>query len=220
MWWYWWITGQMTEGRLWLSRSLAAADPRPSTLRGGALRAAAALARNSGDLDEARALGEEALGLFRALDDGPGCARCSTTLTITAQGQEDFEASLAFGFELLALAESAGDGRLTAAALNNTAGTLRCLDGWTRRCRSSSAPSGCSGCCRIDAGRRRPCSTSGVVARRRDAFDEASSLHRTAMALYSQLTIEEGLVDTLEGVAYVKAYTGSPGEALTLLAVR
>ena len=59
MWWYWWVTGQMLEGRLWLGRALAATAGEVTPPRGRALRAAAALARNSGDLAEARRLGEE-----------------------------------------------------------------------------------------------------------------------------------------------------------------
>ncbi len=49
LWWYWWARGLMAEGRDWLRRALAAVDPAPSSLRGKALRAAAALTRNSGD---------------------------------------------------------------------------------------------------------------------------------------------------------------------------
>ncbi|MEU8663804.1 BTAD domain-containing putative transcriptional regulator, partial [Actinoplanes philippinensis] len=127
MWWYWWIAGRMIEGREWLGRALDAAPSAAPSLRGRALRAAAALARNSGDLSQARTLGEECLVTFREADDRVGVLAALNNLLITAQAQEDYPASLEFGREAIRAAEQGGDQRMIAAASNNTAGTLRCM---------------------------------------------------------------------------------------------
>ncbi len=219
MWWYWWITGRMAEGRSWLGRALDAIPPEPTPLRGQALRTAASLARNSGDLGAARLLGEQALATFRELDDRPGTIAALNNLSITAQGQQDYEASLTFGYEGLALAEQDGAVRAIAAAMNNTAGTLRCLE-------------------RLDEaeplfeqaltkfrevserrGEAAALNNLGIVTRRRGRLGDSGDYMRAALRIYLELAIAEGQVDTVEGLAQVAVLGGDPLTGLTLLAI-
>ncbi|GIM95830.1 ATP-binding protein [Paractinoplanes toevensis] len=215
MWWYWWITGRMAEGRGWLRHALDTAPPGPSVGRAKALRAAAALARNSGDLSEARRLGEQGLATFRLLDDQPGVLAALNNLLITAQGQGDYEASLAYGYEALTLAEKAGDARMIAAGLNNTAGTLRCLDRLDEagplfeRARVAFRAIG------EKRGEAAALTNLGIVARRLRDPEKSGGHLRQALALYTELGITEGQLDAVEGLAQLEP----PERALTLLAV-
>jgi predicted ATPase/DNA-binding SARP family transcriptional activator len=219
MWWYWWVTGQMLEGRSWLDRVLKATTGEVSPGRGRALRAAASLARNSGDLAAARRIGEEALSVFRQLDLPAGIISALNNLSITAQGQRDYDASLAFGYEGLALAESVGDGRAIAAAMNNTAGTLRCLG------RLDDAAELFD---RALAGFRRMSDRRGEAAalfnmatvdRRQGRFGSARQRYQTALDLYTELDIVEGQLDAVEGLAHLAAIAGHHRPALLALLV-
>ena len=219
MWWYWWITGRMGEGRAWLDRVLAAAPDEPSLLRGRALRVAASLARSSGDLVAARRLGERALATFRELDDRAGTIAALNNLSATAQAQHDYDASLTFGHEGLAMAEEDGDARAIAAACNNTATTLRCLDrldeaelllrralDWFRE----------GGEQRGEAAAR---TNLGIVARRRGALDASGDHMREALRIYTDLAIPEGQLDAVEGLAQLAIRGGAAEAGLTLLAI-
>ncbi|MFB9360554.1 BTAD domain-containing putative transcriptional regulator [Actinoplanes nipponensis] len=219
MWWYWWVTGRMMEGRAWLNRALAAATGGPSVLRGRALRVAASLARNSGDLPAARQLGEQCLAIFRGLDDRTGTIAALNNLSATAQGQRDHVASLAFGFEGLAMAEREDDARAIAVACNNTATTLRCLD-------------------RLDeaepllrralnwfhtAGERRgeaaALTNLGIIARRRGDLDASGACMRSALRIYTELAIPEGQLDAIEGLAQLEILSDQPEAGLVLLTI-
>jgi predicted ATPase/DNA-binding SARP family transcriptional activator len=219
MWWYWWITGRMAEGRSWLGRALDAAPAARPELRGRALRAAAALARNSGDLDAARDLGEQGLATFRRLGDRAGTIAALNNLSITAQGQRDYEASLAYGYEGLALAELDGGARAVAAALNNTAGTLRCLD----RLDEAETMFDQALARFREAGEHRgeaaALTNLGIVTRRRGRLDASAGHMRASLRVYTDLGIPEGQVDAVEGLAEVAILGGSPAHGLTLLTI-
>ncbi|HEX6869954.1 MAG TPA: BTAD domain-containing putative transcriptional regulator [Micromonosporaceae bacterium] len=219
MWWYWWVTGQMAEGRSWLRQALAAGGTEPSALRGRALRAAAALARNSGDLAEARRLGEEGLQVFIGLDDRAGIIATLNNLSITAQGQGDFEASLAYGYEGLRRADKDGPERAIAAALNNTAGTLRCLgrldEATAMFTRGLEIFRGLAD----GRGEAAALTNLAVVARRRGELDESRRLAVRFLSLYWELEIAEGQLDGIEALAYVDAMAGRHAAALRLLSL-
>ncbi|MFI5934232.1 BTAD domain-containing putative transcriptional regulator [Actinoplanes sp. NPDC051494] len=219
MWWYWWVSGRMAEGRSWLRRTLAAAPADPTPLRGGALRAAASLARNSGDVAGARELGEQALATFRSLDDRPGMIAALNNLSITAQGQRDYEASLAYGYEGLDLARQAGNARAIAAALNNTAGTLRCMDRL-----DEAEPLFGEALERFRAaGERRgeaaALTNLGIVTRRRGLLAASGDHMRAALRVYTDLAIPEGQLDAVEGLAELAVLGAAPARGLTLLVI-
>jgi predicted ATPase/DNA-binding SARP family transcriptional activator len=214
MWWYWWITGRMAEGLGWLRHALAR-SPEPSAGRARALRAAAALARNSGDLVEARRLGEQGLATFRLLGDRAGVLAALNNLLITAQGQGDYEASLGYGYEALALAEEAGDARMVAAGLNNTAGTLRCLDRLDEAGPLFERALDAFRALGERRGEAAALTNLGIVARRQDDPARSGEHLRRSLAIYTELGITEGQLDAVEGLAHLE----KPERALTLLAV-
>ena len=73
IWRYWFIRGHLAEGRLRLERALAT-DERPTAARARALRGAAVLTFNLGDIASARPWAEESLSLHRRLEDAWGTA--------------------------------------------------------------------------------------------------------------------------------------------------
>ncbi len=219
MWWYWWIAGRMAEGLAWLGRALDAAPPEPSTLRARALRAAAALARNSGDLPSARRLGEEGLAAFRSLDDRKGMIAALNNLLITAQAQEDYPASLEFGYEALRIAGEESDARMVAAASNNTAGTLRCMG------RLDEAEvlfrQGLDGfrALKDRRGEAAALTNLSTTDRRLGRYQPARSAMREALVIYTELGIAEGQLDAIEGLAQLDVLEGDPVGGLRLLAL-
>jgi predicted ATPase/DNA-binding SARP family transcriptional activator len=128
LWWYWWERGSMAEARAWLRAGLAARGPDPLPLHGFALRAAAALARNSGDFAEAAALGDECLATYRALDDQPGMIIALIGLCITKLSQRDYHAAVRYAGAARDLAGQVGDVVRRSAALNNLSIALIRLD--------------------------------------------------------------------------------------------
>jgi predicted ATPase/DNA-binding SARP family transcriptional activator len=219
MWWYWWITGRMAEGRSWLQRALDANPDTPSSARAKALRAVAALARNGGDLAAARELGEQSLAAFRTLNDRAGVIAALNGLMITSQGQEDLEGSLRYGYETLALAEEAGDARMVAAALNNTASTLRNLDRLDEAAALSERALAAFRAMPDARGEAAVLNNLGIVARRRGQLEASAAYMRSALAGYVELAIPEGQLDAVEGLAQVEVLAGRPGNGLALLAV-
>ena len=218
MWWFWWERGLMDSGLRMLSRALAAADPAPSPARGAALRAAAALARSSGSVQEALRLGTESLAVFRALDDQAGVAAALNNLCMTTQVLGRFEESLRYGTECLALAEAGGDRRRIAATVNNLGTTLRCLD---RLEEASTAFTDALAGFRAAGDRRGEAaavSNLAIVARR--SGDPAGSRRwwAGALTLYRELELPEGMLDVVEGVAGLLA-ADRPADALRLLTV-
>jgi predicted ATPase/DNA-binding SARP family transcriptional activator len=216
MWWYWWVAGRMAVGRALLSRALDMAGT-PSGQRALALRAAAALARNSGDLGEARRLGEECLAAFRALGDRGGLIAALNNLLITAQAQEDYPASLEFGYEALRVAEEEGNARMVAAASNNTAGTLRCLG------RLAEAEvlfrRGLDGFRALSDRRGEAAALSNLSTtdRRLGRLEPARAFMISALEIYTSLGIVEGQLDALEGLAQLDVLEGAHAGGLRLL---
>jgi predicted ATPase/DNA-binding SARP family transcriptional activator len=218
LWWFWWVRGLMAEARTALRRGLEATDPAPTPVRAMALRAAASLARNSGDHAAARALGEEGLAAFQALGDNPGIAGALLGLCMTANAQRDLAASVRFGEQCLELAGQEGDDRLAAAALNNLGVTLRSLERGTeaaarftealKRFRAIGDPRGeaaALGNLAVVAGR----SGDPVLARR---------LALDSLRLYRELELTEGQLDMFDCLAGIEV-AGRPALALRLLTV-
>lgn len=217
-WWFWWTTGQMTEGSNWLARALAAADSGASALRGDALRVAAALARNSGDLAAARRFGEQALAVQRELGDARGLAMAWNSLCSTAIGQADFEAALVYADHSRVQAEKVGADRGLAIAANNTAAVLRCLDRLDEAAAGFTEALDLFGRCGDHRGEAAALNNLGLVAARQGRTKEARDLYLRSLALYHELRLEEGELDILEGWAALDP-AGDPVEAVTLLAV-
>ncbi|GIG56841.1 SARP family transcriptional regulator [Longispora fulva] len=219
LWWYWWARGLMSEGRDWLHRALVALGPEPGRYRGAALRGAASLARNNGDLAEARALGEDLLANYRAIDMPVGVIVALNSLCVTATGQGDFDAALACGEESRDLAVKLGDEQLRATALNNIGLALRNLG---RHADATAALEEAVRVWRVLDDRRGEAATLcnvGFAARQSGDLARSRELYMTSLALYRELDIAEGIVDILDALAVLATAEGRPAEGLRLLTV-
>jgi predicted ATPase/DNA-binding SARP family transcriptional activator len=219
LWWYWWVRGIGEEGRAWLLRCLAAVDQAPTPARGLGLRAAAALARNSGDHGEALRLGEECLAVHRALGDPLGEAAALNGLCITAHYRGDHEDALRHATASLARARAAGSRHGEATSLNNLGYVLRAMDRLpeaedaVREALSGSRET------RNRRGEAAALSGLGLIAHRSGDLRGARRAALAALSVYRSLGFAEGQLDVLLTVAMVEVAEGSPARALLLLAV-
>jgi len=219
LWWFWWESGQMREGKTWITRALDAAQAASPAERGAALRAAAALARNSGDLVEARRVGEQALELQRQHGDPKGLAMAWNSLCMTATGQRDFDAALEYVRQSRVQAQLAGEDRGLGVVANNMGTVLRCLGrldeaeaGFREAVRRFRA----AGDVRGEAA---AVGNLGVIARRRGERGEARRLGLECLSSYRELELDEGQLDAIEALAGLDVAEGRPDSALRLLSV-
>ena len=218
LWWFWWLTGMISEGRQWLEQAVAATTDRPRAQRAGALRAAAALARSAHDLDAARRWGEEALGAAQDLGETAGVARALNGLCMTANAQRDLTASLRFGRESRRSAEQAGDPRGIAAAANNVGVTLRCLDRLDEAAAEFAEALDRFEAVRDRRGEAAALYNLAVVARRRGQLDASHELCLRSLERYHDLELPEGEADVAEAIACLEVARSRPEAALRLLA--
>jgi predicted ATPase/DNA-binding SARP family transcriptional activator len=218
LWWFWWVRGLMAEARTSLRRALAATDPAPTPVRAQALRAAAALARNSGDHEEALAIGERSLAAYQALGDAAGIAGALLGLCMTANALHDLPASLRYGEECFELAEQAGDERVAAAALNNVGVTLRSMGRGpeaTARLTEALKRFRAMGDARGEAA---VTGNLALLASRAGELDHARRLALASLTQYRDLELTEGLLDMLDCLAGIEV-AANPALALRLLTV-
>ena len=107
--WFWYFRGYLREGRSWLERLLSVeADPYSTVARAKALSAAGVLSYLQSDYAVAKYRLEEALEIWRALEDVRGTAFALTFLGRVAQQLGDARAA-DFGEESVALFREHGD---------------------------------------------------------------------------------------------------------------
>ncbi len=219
LWWYWWARGLMVEGRDWLRRALAAADPAPTLLRGSALRAAAALTRNNGDFAEARALGEECLAVYQALADRTGATIAFGSLCVTALAQRDYPAAMRYAVDACRMAGEDGDLRRYGSALNNI-GLIHRIQGHL----DDAVPplTKALGIWREIKDQRGEGAATGnlaIIARQAGDFARSRQLSMASLALYLAVDIPDGVLDSLDALACLDIAAGEAERGLRLLTV-
>ena len=118
LWRFWLVRGHWNEGLSWLDRALSFEGGRPMA-RARALAAAGDLATEQGDLARSQSLLEEALELWRSLDDIEGVARALNHLGNLARMRGEFDTARGFLSEALGIRRAAGNDRATATSLRN-----------------------------------------------------------------------------------------------------
>jgi predicted ATPase/class 3 adenylate cyclase len=118
---FWRAHGHLTEARRWLSQGLARADGVPSEVRARALWTAAHEAMMQSDYPAAVPALEEALGLFRELNDNRNAVFALCELARALSSQDELDRARRAGEEALSIAESAADDRAASAALDTLA---------------------------------------------------------------------------------------------------
>ncbi len=109
IWLFWGARGYAGEGRDWLAQILQGRSQLPTALLAKALYGAGALARDQGDISEARLLIEESLECARAADERSSMTRALRKLGQIRSVAGEYESARAFFDESLALARAEGD---------------------------------------------------------------------------------------------------------------
>ncbi len=118
LWMFWYMRGHVSEGRRWLSRALAVADPSATRARAKALDGAGYLAGEQGANSDSFAMIKESLACARQTGSQEDVATAATHLSVY-QSEDDLDESLALGEEAVAAARLAGDQYTLAVAYNN-----------------------------------------------------------------------------------------------------
>lgn len=106
---FWELRGQITEGRKWITRALDRSMTELSAERAALAVAAGRLAERGGDLGLARSHGEDALRIYRALDDSPGVMRTLGNLGTAAGNAGDLTGASSLFNQALDLAIALAD---------------------------------------------------------------------------------------------------------------
>ncbi|MGH8933668.1 MAG: BTAD domain-containing putative transcriptional regulator [Egibacteraceae bacterium] len=108
---FWTMTGQLTEGRMWLRQALHS-DETTTETRAWACAVAGHLAYLQDDYQQAVSRLESSLSLFEELDDVEGVVTSLSLLSDTLRSQGEIMASLRRAQEALELARKQGDAEL------------------------------------------------------------------------------------------------------------
>ncbi|HUQ40706.1 MAG TPA: tetratricopeptide repeat protein [Acidimicrobiales bacterium] len=124
LWRYWLVRGHWSEGRTWLARALSEADALPSdddgiALRARGLAAAGDLATEQADLAAAEPLLQQALTLWRRIDNAEGVAKALNHLGNLYRYRLDYPAARDHLNQALEMRRAVGNERGMAVSLRN-----------------------------------------------------------------------------------------------------
>jgi len=119
VWRFWWISGDLTEGRAWLEAGIRAAGAADPVVLAEGLEGAAGLAWAQGDVERARELAEQALPLFAAAGDARGEQGSLILLGHVALDSGDFRAAESLFERSRRLAEERGPSSNIAVCTHN-----------------------------------------------------------------------------------------------------
>jgi predicted ATPase/class 3 adenylate cyclase len=217
LWRFWWVRGLLTEGRRWLDLVLALPVEGLDAPRATVLEGAAALAWGQADAEQAEAHAEEALKVYRRLDDKRGVARALNHLGLVSQERGAYEQARGFFDESGALARELGNERGYAVAVVNLGG-LALIEGDYGRARELSEL-GLTLHREHDSpdGEAISLLNLGFAALEEAAVDEAREQLEKSCRLFRELGFTEYHSFALEGLAGVAAASSAYLEAARLL---
>jgi tetratricopeptide (TPR) repeat protein len=216
---FWYAQGLPREGRQWLERLLAVTADRADVAlpdRASALYGASVLANEVGDYAGAVARAEEALALYRTLDDAHMVLATLNVVAMVARSHGDGDRASRLYDELLALAREAGDRQATASSLLNL-GTLASdrgdYQGAAGRYAEALALYEALG---HELGCAIALANLAEVVRFQGSYARAGLLYRQSLALHERLGSQHGVVVCVEGLASVARLEGRPERAARL----
>ena len=121
LWRFWYMSGQLSEGRAWLDGFLASPMSRevPPVVRAKALQGAAALAWAQGAYERANDLAEHSLAIYRETGAAEGIAMTLQVLGQIAGLHGELDRAVAFFEESVTVRRALGDVSGLATAINN-----------------------------------------------------------------------------------------------------
>jgi len=218
LWRFWWLRGNVAEGRDQLEAALAVDGSTTSAARATALDGAGVLAETQGDYDRAEALHCEALALSRERGDTTGVARALGNLGVVAFDRGDDDQATTFLEESLTLAREIGDQLLIATALNDL-GSVSYRRGDLDRAELLYQESlSLRRQARSGSEIARSLNNLGAVAFDRGDFDRACQLFAESVSLYRDAGDRWGAAGALIGLATANHLQGDAPRAAVLLA--
>ncbi|MGI9110890.1 MAG: ATP-binding protein [Gaiellaceae bacterium] len=211
------LRGHLSEGRRWLEGALSRGGEAPLRVRAKALNAASILVDRQGDTEEARALLEEALGIYRSLGDERSAARMLSNLGGVAVAEGNLEQAEALFEETLPLFRRVDDSRALMVTLSNLA-AIAGLAGDRDRARALGEEA--LAVARSE-GDQDQTSISlhnlGRAALNEGRLDDAGWCLRESLELGAELGYKEVIAYCLEGIGELAAVAGDERSAARLL---
>ena len=214
---YWTIRGHPREGRTWLERALARAPDMPPAARADALRAAGSLALLQADYDAGRSHFEDALALYRALDQPKEVSHAIAGLAAIAISRGDTERGATLLDAAAALLPAAEDRRASASLLHSR-GLLAFYRGDYDQAAAlmSEALAGFRAQGHV-WGEGMALAHLGDIARERGDHETAAAHHRASLAIGAAQHSRLAIALNLLGLAEVAGAWGQPEQAVRLL---
>ncbi|WP_119070588.1 tetratricopeptide repeat protein [Aggregatilinea lenta] len=214
---FWELRGHLDEGRAWWAKVGSVHPAAPTRDYAAALRGIGGLAYLQCDYATCRTMCDEALAIYRALDDSRMVAELLIVLGEVATEVGDYEAAPALFEQSYAIMRALGDSSGIAWVLAQLGfgalrvGALREAWAWLEE--------GLAGYEREDdkVGAALALSGLGEIALREDRLDEADALLEKSLLLRRQLDFPWGIAATLGSLAWVALRQGDVDRAVTIL---
>jgi predicted ATPase/transcriptional regulator with XRE-family HTH domain len=218
-WFFWFLSGRVSEGLGWLNAMLAGQEDSQATIvRAKALVSASWLARCQGAFDKATALAEAGLALYERLGDRRGQAAALTTLACAALDQGDAAHARPPAQQSLALRRELDDSWEICVSLNNLGFLAAVERDYTEAAKYFEECLGLSRTLGDTRGVALSLNNLGDIAYMQGDATRAHELLVEALTLSRQLGWIEGTVEAVEGIARAVAVKGQSHQAARLLA--
>src|SRR5215207_2365010 len=216
LWRFWWLRGDIEEGRHQLESLLAQTAPVSPAVRAKALNGAGVLAESQGDWDTATRLHQESLEILRQIGDQRCVAWSLNNLGVVAVSQGDYTRAQALLEENLAVAEQADDTASIATALNDL-GLIahsrhdygQATELWTRSLALFRALGD-------ESHTARTLNNLGTVAMEQGEYERAQALLAESLALLRSVGDRQGIASTLNNLAETASSLGDAETAMGL----
>ncbi|HZS87562.1 MAG TPA: tetratricopeptide repeat protein [Chloroflexota bacterium] len=211
LWRFWYALGYLSEGRWRLERLLHLAGGGTGiapAVRAKALYGAGVLANEQGAYRYVGTLIEEALGLYRQIDDKHGITACLNVLALVARNERDFARATLLHEESLALARRWGDHNGVARSLTNLGVLARDQGDYRRAAALYEESAGLFQTLGDMHGRSLALTNLAEALRYQGEHERALPLYRACLALHHAAGNKVGIVDCLEGLAALARVQG------------
>jgi predicted ATPase/transcriptional regulator with XRE-family HTH domain len=218
LWRFWWMHSHLSEGRCWLTYFIAApvgnhAEP----YRAKALHGAGVLAYHQADYDEARALFESSLAIYRTTADLRGAAYALNSLGVVASYQGQYARAAEFHADALQVRQQLDDQRGVAISLNNLALIAHYQEDYARAIelfQQSIALFEVLGDVRVKSA---VLSNLGRALTGQGEYSQARMCLRRSLSMVWELGNREDSIESIEGLAGVAGATGEAVRGAMLL---
>ncbi|HEY8284222.1 MAG TPA: tetratricopeptide repeat protein [Chloroflexota bacterium] len=220
LWRFWNTHSHLSEGRWRLQRLLEApgsADPAAHPARAKALYGASVLANEQADYQHAARLGDEALGLYRGLDDKRGIASCLNILALIARITGDFARATALHEESLALVQEMGDRSGMARAMGNLGIVASDLGDFAAAAARYEEALHIYRVLEDEQGVAIMTVNLAEVLRYQEEYRRSSSLYQESLTMHRDAGNKVGILACIEGLAALARTTGEAERAARLL---